>query len=244
MMQLKKLHVKKKRVQRLLHITKRKKLACKLYLQGKPEQASREMQHYLFTLEQQHRNPRDFVAGFLGVLTACILLIVINGITTYSFTYGASFILVLFLGGLFFVPYIANQYHMGKTRRYIESEVIPELEDRISWLNQRIKKLQQQIEEEQKRYEAWRQSSGYHSGSENRSSRNGLSRQEALSILNLEEPVNFDDVRKAYRKQVIKHHPDRMAGGSPQELERAQEITIRLNQAYSHLKKVMQPESG
>lgn len=240
-MKLKKLHVKKKRTQRLLHITKRKKLACKLYLQGKPEQASREMQHYLFTLEQNHKNPRDFIAGFMGVLTACILLIIFNGIVNYSITYSASFILVLFLGGLFFVPYIANQYHMAKTRRYIETEVMPELEDRISWLNQRIKKIQQQIEKEQKRYEEWRASSGYSSSDDrNRKTKSGLTRKEALRILNLSEAVDFDQVRKAYRKKIIEHHPDRMANKSDQEIKRAQEITVRLNQAYSHLKKVMQ----
>ncbi len=235
------LKAKKTRVQRLLHLTKRKKLACKLYLKGNPEQASRDMQHYLFTLEQKHKNPRDFITGFMALLALCIVLIALIGIFALPLTYSASSVLVAFLGGLFFIPFFANKYHMAQTRKYIANEVLDELDQRIEWLNERIEKLQEQIEKEWKKYEEWRARSGrqyYESDIKSE-----MTYKRALQILNLEESADFAEIRSAYRKLIIECHPDRVENMGDKNIEDAKRRTIELNRAYSFLKKKLQSAS-
>lgn len=241
-MHLQDLKAKKKQTQRLLHITKRKKLACKLYLKGNPEQASREMQHYLFTLEQQHKNPRDFITGFLAVVGICIVLISLNGVFNISMVYSASLIMTIFLGGLFFVPFFANQYHMAQTRRFIAEEILDQLEDRISWLNERIESLQEQIDREWSKYEAWRAHSRRQQDQKSEySSSDKMTYNRAIHILGLQEPIELADVRTAYRKLIIQCHPDRAEKYGKQNVEEAKQKTIELNRAYSKLKEMLEP---
>lgn len=235
------LKAKKTRIQRLLHLTKRKKLACKLYLKGNPEMASRDMQHYLFTLEQKHKNPRDFINGFIVLLALCIVLIAFNGFFSLPLTYTASSVLVVFLGGLFFIPFFANKYHMAQTRRYIANKVLDELDHKILWLNERIETLQDQIDKEWKKYEAWRARSGSQQYESNIKS--DMTYKRALQILNLEESAEFPEVRSAYRKLIIECHPDRVENMGEKNIEDAKRRTIELNQAYSFLKKKLQPAS-
>lgn len=57
-------------------------------------------------------------------------------------------------------------------------------------------------------------------------------RAEALRTLQLEEPVDYDTIRKRYRELVMQHHPDR--GGDTQRLQ-------ALNQAMTVLARVYAP---
>ena len=55
--------------------------------------------------------------------------------------------------------------------------------------------------------------------------------EEALSVLGLEPPVDFDRIKARYRELAKQHHPD-MNGGSKQ----AEETLKTINQAYNTLK--------
>lgn len=65
--------------------------------------------------------------------------------------------------------------------------------------------------------------------------RAGDARQEALAVLELEEPVDFAAIRQQYRRLVMRHHPDR--GG---ESERMQ----ALNEAFAVLQGYYQCDPG
>ncbi len=51
-------------------------------------------------------------------------------------------------------------------------------------------------------------------------------RGEALSVLGLEEPASVDEVRLAYRRLAMRHHPDR--GGDTETLQRINEAYLLL----------------
>ena len=46
---------------------------------------------------------------------------------------------------------------------------------------------------------------------------NNESRQQALSVLGLSDPVNDDDIKQQYRRLAMQHHPDR--GGDDSSLQ-------------------------
>lgn len=45
-----------------------------------------------------------------------------------------------------------------------------------------------------------------------------MDRSEAMKVLGVQEPLRPEDVRRAYRKAALKHHPDK--GGNPEEFHR------------------------
>ncbi len=53
-------------------------------------------------------------------------------------------------------------------------------------------------------------------------------KQVALNILDLQEPLEFSDIKKRYRQLAMEHHPDR--GGSDQQL-------AKINDAYDVLRR-------
>ncbi|MBV6633114.1 MAG: J domain-containing protein [Alphaproteobacteria bacterium] len=54
---------------------------------------------------------------------------------------------------------------------------------------------------------------------------------DALAVLNLEPPVDFDAIKARYKQLVKEHHPDRHGGDA-----KAEERLKTINQAYSTLK--------
>lgn len=56
-------------------------------------------------------------------------------------------------------------------------------------------------------------------------------RSEALRVLELEEPVDYDTIRARYRELVMRHHPDR--GGDTETLKRINEAMSVLARLYA-----------
>lgn len=56
-------------------------------------------------------------------------------------------------------------------------------------------------------------------------------RSEALRVLELEEPVDYDTIRARYRELVMRHHPDR--GGETETLQRINEAMSVLARLYA-----------
>ena len=85
----------------------------------------------------------------------------------------------------------------------------------------------------------WHQS-GYQQGSQagQPPSRDAL--KDAYTMLDIEESANNAEVKKAYRRQMNKHHPDKlMARGMPEEMiKMATEKTQEIKAAYELIKKV------
>ncbi|MBS3798269.1 co-chaperone DjlA [Pseudoalteromonas sp. BDTF-M6] len=67
----------------------------------------------------------------------------------------------------------------------------------------------------------------------------GMSRAQALHILGLEEGVDASTVKKAYRKLMAQHHPDKLVSqGLPEHMMRlAQKKSQDIQAAYEYLKK-------
>ncbi|MGI9274431.1 MAG: DnaJ domain-containing protein [Endozoicomonas sp.] len=64
-----------------------------------------------------------------------------------------------------------------------------------------------------------------------------LTREEALSILKLEASASPDNIKKAYRKLALKHHPDKHVGAEPAVQEKHRNVFEKAQQAYDRLTK-------
>lgn len=60
----------------------------------------------------------------------------------------------------------------------------------------------------------------------------------ALELLALEPGASQEAIKQAWRQRVLQHHPDRVRGSDPEEIERATRETQRLNDAYRLLVEV------
>jgi DnaJ-domain-containing protein 1 len=59
---------------------------------------------------------------------------------------------------------------------------------------------------------------------------------EAFASLGLEPDAPWQDVVTTYRRLAKEHHPDRLAGASPEELDQANERLRDVNFAYARLR--------
>jgi DnaJ-domain-containing protein 1 len=59
------------------------------------------------------------------------------------------------------------------------------------------------------------------------------------SVLGLKRGATKEEVSAAYRKEMLKHHPDMQAGKSEAERQRAQERSKLINEAYRKIRKSM-----
>lgn len=64
-----------------------------------------------------------------------------------------------------------------------------------------------------------------------------LKLKNAYKVLGFNEKVGFNEVKKAYRKLVMKHHPDRFANQGVDQIEMAKSHFIKIQQAYEFLEK-------
>lgn len=55
------------------------------------------------------------------------------------------------------------------------------------------------------------------------------------ALLGVERNATADELKRAYRQQIIRYHPDRFATASSEEQEYARQRTLRINEAYSTL---------
>jgi len=56
--------------------------------------------------------------------------------------------------------------------------------------------------------------------------------QKALKLLGVSESSSFAQIKRAWRKQVSVHHPDKLSSSSPERLRQATELTRELHNAY------------
>lgn len=63
----------------------------------------------------------------------------------------------------------------------------------------------------------------------------GNSYEDAMRLLGVAEDSEPGEIKRAYRRQLSKHHPDKLAGAgvSPQRIREATEMTRQLHQAYA-----------
>lgn len=68
-------------------------------------------------------------------------------------------------------------------------------------------------------------------------SHSGVSRDEAFVILGLNISATQDDIRRAYKRLVQAHHPDRFSALGPDAADAAHAMFVRIQQAYKMLSK-------
>ena len=79
------------------------------------------------------------------------------------------------------------------------------------------------------------QSGGYSSSS--RSGRSSYNIENDYKVLEIEPSVSDEEVKKAYRKQAMKHHPDKVNHLGDEIRKAAEERFAKLNEAYERIKK-------
>jgi DnaJ like chaperone protein len=62
-------------------------------------------------------------------------------------------------------------------------------------------------------------------------------RENALNILELEQNVTLKEIKKAYRKLVMIHHPDKFINEGEEELKLAEARFLKIQEAYEFLVK-------
>lgn len=116
-------------------------------------------------------------------------------------------------------------YNAGETLGISKKEVKSILTIRYKYYQEKARKARQ------------RRSQNYQSNRKTSKARPTKNRiNESLKILGLSlGKIDKNEVRKAYRSLVKKHHPDRFHGKSTEEQQKAHERFIALNMAYEYL---------
>ena len=78
---------------------------------------------------------------------------------------------------------------------------------------------------------------GYNSGSSNYSSRSYHNLNDDYKILEVSPDATDEEVKKAYRKAAIKHHPDKVNHLGEEVRKAAEEKFAKVNEAYERIKK-------
>lgn len=78
---------------------------------------------------------------------------------------------------------------------------------------------------------------GYSSGSSNYNSRSYRSLDDDYKILEITSDATDEEVKKAYRKAAIKHHPDKVNHLGEEVRKAAEEKFAKVNEAYDRIKK-------
>jgi DnaJ-class molecular chaperone len=60
----------------------------------------------------------------------------------------------------------------------------------------------------------------------------------AYKLLGVKPTDSMDRIKSAYKTQISKYHPDKVANLGPEIQETAKEQTARLNQAYEHIRSI------
>ncbi|EDO37560.1 predicted protein, partial [Nematostella vectensis] len=72
-------------------------------------------------------------------------------------------------------------------------------------------------------------------------------RKDYYKILNISKTASEDEIKKAYKKEALKHHPDRHSGASDEQKKMSEKQFKEVNEAYSILsdpKKKRRYDSG
>ena len=64
-------------------------------------------------------------------------------------------------------------------------------------------------------------------------------RKRMAKILEVSEKATFEEIKKAYRKLVKLHHPDRFQNNGPEQIKLAQERFIEIQHAYEYFENTM-----
>jgi len=90
-----------------------------------------------------------------------------------------------------------------------------------------------------KQFEQYQSTSGSDNNSKNKSaySSSQLTLDEAYRVLEVRKGASLDEVSKAYKDKMIKSHPDKVSHLSHELQEKAEELTLRLNDAFDLIKK-------
>lgn len=226
---------RRKKLHRMLNVCKQKHIACKLYLKEQPEHASRTMLQYLASLEQKQKTGNPLLESpilggsiFVGFIFMTLLLQL-----NISVIYFIG--LIIFLGIVFFLPYYNSRKHISRTKVYIAESELPGLKQRIKNIRAEIEEITRRIETEAKR-----QSQQSKQKSSKKFTKSGLDLNQSLAALGLKPGASFDEAKKAFRKKIIKYHPDRTNQLSEDEQILAAKVTVKLNQAYGYIKKIYQ----
>lgn len=78
---------------------------------------------------------------------------------------------------------------------------------------------------------------GYNSGSSNYNSRSYQDLSNDYKILEISPDATDEEVKKAYRKAAIKHHPDKVSHLGEEVRKAAEEKFAKVNEAYERIKK-------
>jgi DnaJ family protein A protein 2 len=81
---------------------------------------------------------------------------------------------------------------------------------------------------------------GMPGGGGGRRSRKPVDNESLYKQLNLEKSATQDEIKKAYRKMAVKHHPDK--GGDPEVFKNIQKVCVRLEPRAAGLRVI--PPSG
>ena len=79
-------------------------------------------------------------------------------------------------------------------------------------------------------------SSGNYSGGSSSRTTSGISLDAAYAILEISRTATDDEVKSAYRRMAMKHHPDKVATLGPDVQKAAEEKFRKIQQAYETIK--------
>ncbi|MFN8359658.1 MAG: J domain-containing protein [Candidatus Kapaibacterium sp.] len=65
-----------------------------------------------------------------------------------------------------------------------------------------------------------------------RTSPGGMTLIKAATVLGIRTDASVSEIKAAYKKKVLKHHPDRMANAPLDEQAQSKQIIVEVNQAY------------
>jgi hypothetical protein len=68
-------------------------------------------------------------------------------------------------------------------------------------------------------------------------SRGPLTFDKACKLLGVTSTASWEEINKAYRNRISKSHPDKVSHLSEELQDKAQELTLRLNEAFDFLKR-------
>lgn len=86
----------------------------------------------------------------------------------------------------------------------------------------------------------YHQTGSAHQAGQNHESRGPVTLDEAYKTLGVSSSADWDEISKAYKEKMSKSHPDKVSHLSIELQERAQELALKINEAFDMIRRQRQ----